>query len=241
MTRRFLVVRSGERPFPRSLLPGLDVVERVSHTVETLHPDAGLVTGRFDMVVVTSRASADRLLARPDLISRLSGGAFAVGEATAERLRAELPIEVEEGGGSARSLLERLPRNLTGRRALLPRGDDASDELPRELAARGAEVVPLTLYRKVPRPYDPGLDSILVGGEVAAFSTTSPAAAGWLFAGASPEARDRLRRIPAIALGDSTAEALASHRVDRVEIAEPATFETVAAVAVSLAASAPRE
>ena len=241
MTRRFLVVRSGERPFPRSLVPGLDVVERVSHTVETLHPDAELVTGRFDMVVVTSRASADRLLARPDLLSLLSGGAFAVGPATAERLRAELPIEVEEGGGSARSLLARLPPNLSGRRALLPRGDDASDELPRELAARGAEVVPLTLYRKIPRPYDPDLDSILVGDDVAAFFATSPAAVAWLFSGASSEARNRLRRIPAIALGDATAEALSSRDVARVEIAEPATFESVAAAAVSLAASAPRE
>jgi uroporphyrinogen-III synthase len=235
-----LVVRSGERPFPPELVPALEVVERVTHTIETLHPAPELVSGRFDMVIVTSRATADRLLARPDLLARLSGGAFAVGPATAERLRSELPIEVEEGGGSTRSLLERIPANLTGRRALLPRGDDASGELARELEARGAEVVPLTLYRKIARAYDDSLDPMLVAADLAAFFATSPAAARWLFDGASPEAQDRLRETPGIALGDSTAEALASRRVSRVEIAEPPTFEGVAAVARDLAARASR-
>jgi len=237
---RFLVVRSGERPFPRELVPALEVVERVTHTIETLNPDPALVVGRFDMVIVTSRTTADRLLARPDLLSRLSGGAFAVGPATAERLRSELPIEVEEGGGSARSLLERIPANLAGRRALLPRGDDASDELPRELEARGAEVVPLTLYRKISRVYDDSLDPIILEADLTALFATSPAAARWLFDGASREAQDRLRGIPGIALGDATAEALARRRVSRVEIADPPTFEGVAALARDLAARGPR-
>ncbi|HEY3171616.1 MAG TPA: uroporphyrinogen-III synthase [Thermoanaerobaculia bacterium] len=240
MKPRLLVVRSGERPFPQELVPALEVVERVTHTIETLHPDPALVAGRFDMVIVTSRATADRLLARPDLLSRLSGSAFAVGPATAERLRSELSIEVEEGGGSARSLLERIPANLAGQRALLPRGDDASDELPRELAARGAEVVPLTLYRKISRAYDDSLDPIIVAADLAAFFATSPAAARWLFDGASREAQDRLRKTPGIALGDATAEDLTRRRVSRVEIAEPPTFEAVAAVARDLAARAPR-
>jgi uroporphyrinogen-III synthase len=239
---RLLVVRSGERPFPPELVPALEVVERVTHTIETLHPAPELVSGRFDMVIVTSRATADRLLSRPDLLARLSGsgGAFAVGPATAERLRSELPIEVEEGGGSTRSLLERIPANLAGRRALLPRGDDASGELARELETRGAEVVSLTLYRKIARAYDDSLDPIIVAADLAAFFATSPAAARWLFDGASPEAQDRLRETPGIALGDSTAEALASRRVSRVEIAEPPTFEGVAAVARDLAARASR-
>jgi len=237
---RLLVVRSGERPFPAGLVPELEVVERVTHTIETLHPDPELVVGRFDMVIVTSRATADRLLARPDLLSRLSGRVLAVGPATAERLRSEIPVEVEEAGGSARSLLERIPVNLAGRRALLPRGDDASDELPRELEARGAEVVPLTLYRKIAGAYDGSLDRIIVAADLAAFFATSPAAARWLFDGASPEAQVRLRETPGIVLGDATADALASWRVSRVEIAEPPTFEAVAAVARDLAARAQR-
>jgi uroporphyrinogen-III synthase len=233
---RFLVVRSGERPFPSELLPELDVVERVTHTIETIPAPPSAVEGPFDLVVVTSRAAVDRLLAREDLLKRVTGGVFAVGPATADRLRAELPIDVEEGGGSARALLERIPADLSGRRVLLPRGNDSSDELPRELAARGAEVVPLVLYRKIPRPYDRALDPIIVAAGLAAFCATSPAAARWLFDGASKDARDRLRKTAGIALGDSTARALSSQSVSRVEIAEPPTFETVAARARDLAA-----
>lgn len=241
MKPRLLVLRSGERPFPSELVPGLEVVERVTHTIETLRPDASSIAGRFDLVIVTSRAAADRLSQREDLLSRLSGRLVAVGPATAERLRSALLVEVEEGGGAARQIIAKLPSDLSGARVLLPRGDDSSEELPRELAARGADVVALNLYRKVARPYDRALDAIVMARDLAAFCPTSPAAARWLFGGAPEDALSVLRETPAIALGASTGETLSDFGVVRVEIAQPPTFETVAQVAVGLAAHASRE
>ncbi len=100
--------------------------------------------------------------------------------------------------------------------------------------------MPLTLYRKISRVYDDSLDPIILEADLTALFATSPAAARWLFDGASREAQDRLRGIPGIALGDATAEALARRRVSRVEIADPPTFEGVAALARDLAARGPR-
>jgi uroporphyrinogen-III synthase len=235
---RLLVVRSGERPFPAELAAGLEVVELASHEIVTLHPDAALLDGRFDLVILTSRAAVERLLAREDLRARLSGRVIAVGPATAELLRAHLGTEVEDGGGSALRVREKLPPDLSGSRILLPRGEDADEELAREIVRRGGEVVALTLYRKVPRPYDPAVDALLARAGVAVFCATSPAAARWLFDGASPESRERLRRTAAIALGESTREELLRREVLRVEIALPPTFESAARLAVSLADSA---
>lgn len=238
MKPSLLVVRSGERPFPAELVAGLEVVERASHEIVTLHPDAALLDGRFDLVILTSRAAVERLLAREDLRACLSGRVIAVGPATAELLRAHLATEVEDGGGSARRVGEMLPLDLSGSRILLPRGEDADEELAREIVRRGGDVVPLTLYRKVPRPYDPAVDALIARAGVAVFCATSPAAARWLFDGASPESRGRLRRTAAIALGESTREELRRREVLRVEIALPPTFESAARLAISLAGRA---
>lgn len=238
MKPRLLVVRSGERPFPAELVAGLEVVERASHEIVTLHPDAALLDGRFDLVILTSRAAVERLLSREDLRARLSGRVIAVGPATAELLRAHLATEVEDGGGSALRVREMLPPDLSGSRILLPRGEDADEGLAREIVRRGGEVVALTLYRKVARPYDPAVDALVARAGVAVFCATSPAAARWLFDGASPESRARLRRTAAIALGESTREELLRREVLRVEIALPPTFESAARLAVSLAGRA---
>jgi uroporphyrinogen-III synthase len=232
---RLLVVRSGGRPFPAELTPELEVVDRATHEIVDLEPDAALLDGRFDLVIVTSRAAVERLVAREDLRARLSGRVIAVGPATAELLRAHLAGGVEEGGGSARRVLEMLPRDLSGNRILLPRGEDAGDELAREIARRGGDVVPLMLYRKAARAYDPGVDALVRDIGVAVFCATSPAAARWLFGGASQEAQGLLRRTAAVVLGESTREDLVQRGVLRVEIAEPPTFESAARLAVSLA------
>jgi uroporphyrinogen-III synthase len=233
---RFLVVRSGERPFPSELVPDLDVVERVSHSIETLA--AGSVSGSFDLAIFTSRPAADRFLARDDLLSTLPGRVLAVGPATAERFRSGLSVDVEEGGGSVRRMLQKLPRSLSNTRVLLPRGEDANPELERELADRGAEVVSLVLYRKVALPYDRELDQSIATASLVAFCATSPSAARWLFGGAGEKAQEYLRRTPAIALGRATRGTIAASRVSRVEIAQPPTFERVARIAAGLAVRA---
>jgi uroporphyrinogen-III synthase len=235
---RFLVVRSGERPFPSELVPQLEVVERVSHSIETLAP--GSVRGSFDLAIFTSRPAADRFLARDDLLSTLPGRVLAVGPATAERFRSGLSVDVEEGGGSVRRMLQKLPRNLSNTRVLLPRGEDADPELERELADRGAEVVSLVLYRKVALPYDRELDQSIATALLVAFCATSPSAARWLLDGAGQAASARLTRTIAIALGQATRNVLSARRVARVEVAEPPTFETVARIVVELGGRGPR-
>lgn len=236
MKPRILVLRSGERPFSADLVPELDLLEKRTHDFESLAPDAP--DGVFDFVLFTSGAAAERFLAREDLAACLSerAGVYAVGPATGELLRRRGVAPVREGGGSVRSLLENLPEKLAGVRVLLPRGEDADDELPRSLAARGAAVVPVTLYRKTPLRYDPALDEAIGSRPPAVFFATSPAAARWFFDGASPAAR-QVCRVPAIALGESTREALASHGATRVEIARPPTFESASRLAVRLAAA----
>jgi uroporphyrinogen-III synthase len=235
---RLLVVRSGERPFPSERIPELEVVERQSHSIETLPAEP--VSGPFDLAIFTSRLAADRFLARDDLLSTLPGRVLAVGSATAERFRSGLSVEVEEGGGSVRRMLRKLPPNLSGTRVLVPHGEDADPELARELEGRGAEVVSLLLYRKVALPYDPDLDSsITASPSLVAFCATSPSAAGWLLDGAGEAARARLTRTIAIALGDATRNALSARRVTRVEVARPPTFETVARIAAELGGRGP--
>jgi uroporphyrinogen-III synthase len=228
-------VRSGGRPFPVELAPGLDVVDRATHEIVDVDPVPALPDGRFDLVIVTSRAAVERLVSREDLRERLFGRVVAVGVATAQLLRAHLSVPVEDGGGSGRRVLEMLPAALSGSRILLPRGEDADDELAREIVRRGGEVVPLMLYRKAARAYDPAVDALVTDGRLAAFCATSPAAARWLFEGASPDARDVLRRTTAVVLGDSTREALVRKGVLRVEIAGTPTFESAGRLAVSLA------
>lgn len=237
MKPRLLVLRSGERPFSADLVPELDLLEKRTHDFESLAPDAP--AGDFDLVLFTSRAAAERFLAREDLASRLTErcDVYAVGPATSELLRRRGIAPVREGGGSVRSLLENLAKDLAGVRVLYPRGEDADDELPRGLAARGAAVVPVTLYRKTPLPYDPALDEEISKRPPAVFLATSTLAARWFFDGASPTSAGRLRRAPAVALGEPTEAALVSCGARRVSIARPPTFESAARLAVRLAAA----
>jgi uroporphyrinogen-III synthase len=232
-----LVVRSGERTFPSSLVPDIEVLERRSHGIETL--PAKPPGGSFDLAIFTSRSAADRFLAREDLLATLPGRVLAVGSATAERFRSGLSVDVEEGGGSVREMLRRLPRNLADTRVLVPHGEDSDPELARELADRGAQVISLLLYRKVALPYDPELDSSIMTLLPVAFFATSPSAARWLLDGAGEAARVRLTRTIGIVLGDATRKALSARRVARIEIARPPTFERVARIAAELGGRPP--
>lgn len=232
-----LVLRSGEHTFSADLVPELELLEKSTHTFESLTPDAP--GGVFDLILFTSGAAVERFLARPDLAALLSerAGVYAVGPATGEFLRRRGVARVREGGGSARSLLENLPASLVGEHVLLPRGEDAEDELPHSLAARGAAVVPLALYRKTPVRYDAELDDAIESRPPAVFFATSPSAARWFFDGSSRESARLLRRAEAIVLGEPTEAVLAFYGAERVSIARPPTFESAARLAVRLAAA----
>ena len=181
-----LVVRSGARPF--GAIPGVEVAEYVSHSVEPVAPAASDWASGWDTVIVTSQTAVEQIArdARNAEVLRRgleTGTLVAVGEATAEALRRNgLPPD-HVAAGSARSMLEGLSASLAGRRVLWPCGQDASVDLDAMLKERGAEVRRVVLYRKRAAPPNPALAAEILERPPAAFCPTSPAAAEWLFAG----------------------------------------------------------
>ena len=147
-----------------------------------------------------------------------------------------VPIEQRE----IESVLERLPGDISGQRFLLPCGEDATPELPERLNSRGAHFARLVLYRKVPKPRDPGLRREIVERPFAAFCTTSPSAARWLFDGLGESAASRLRATPAVVLGRFTRRFLESHGVSRIEVTEEARFTEAVALLEALATAPER-
>lgn len=239
------MVRSGTRPFGRMGNAGsLAIVERVSHRIEPLLRGTEALSKPADLAVFTSQIAVARVFSDSRLSSRfresLAGGrVVAVGPATARALARRGVTADIVATGSARGVLDSLPRELDGVRILLPRGTESKPELLAELTRRGARVALLELYRKVAEPGDPALDRDIVDHPFAAFCATSPSAAGWLFSGIGEAAAARLRRTAAVALGPSTRELLVSRGVERVEVCRPATFSEAARLLESLAGARP--
>jgi uroporphyrinogen-III synthase len=241
MSARALVVRSGENPFPFAPETlAVEIVERVSHSIEPLRQGLEQLDGPADLAIFTSQIAVRRLSEERGLMDLFrkaisKGRIAAVGAATATALGREgLPVALV-AAGSSESVLADLPLHLEGYRVLLPRGQDASEELPAGLSQRGAHVFPIVLYRKVLRSRDQDLDSEIVKRPFAAFCATSPAAARWLFEGIGPAPLERLRAIPAVTLGRFTARFLASHGIGRVEISPEANFTSAAQLLVEMA------
>ena len=236
---RVLVVRSGPDPFTAVDRARLEVVERVSHVVESLEIDGRGIPARADLAVFSSRIAVDRALLDPgSTLARCvaaAGQVFAVGQSTDAALRARGIARTAAAGGSAQALLAALPDRLDGKTVIFPCGADSLPELPEGLRARGARVIPIVLYRKVPNPADSSLDREIVERPFAAFCATAPSAARWLFEGLGPAALERLRATPAVALGMSTLRWLDAQGVARIEVAPEASF---AAAAERLAALA---
>ena len=245
MNPRALVVRSGENAFPFAPKPlAIEIVEKVSHTIVPLLAGEEGLDQSADLAIFTSQIAVRRLFEEPRLLSSfrraLEGGRVAaVGRATANALTERGLAVTVIAAGSSEAVLEKLPTRLEGWRVLLPRGEDAGEDLPEGLIRRGAHVVPLVLYRKVPRPRDQNFDREIVERPFMAFCVTSPGAARWLFTGIGEPALEGLRRTPAVVLGRFTGRFLASHGVARVEIAPEATFSAAARVLVALALEAP--
>jgi uroporphyrinogen III methyltransferase/synthase len=218
----------------------VEIVEKVSHSIEPLREGFEQLDSAADLAIFTSQVAVRRLSEEPGLLDRFRkaisrGRIAAVGAATAAALGKEGLAVAIVAAGSSESVLADLPHDLEGQRVLLPRGHDASEELPAGLAQRGAHVLPIVLYRKVLRPRDDNLDSEIVESPFAAFCATSPAAAGWLFEGIGAAPLERLRAVPAVTLGRFTARFLASHGIIRVEIAPEANFESAAQLLVAVA------
>ena len=238
---RALVVRSGANPFARFASSSrIEILERSSHSIEPLEPDSALLETPADIAIFTSQVAVETLFAderRASLFRKATAGGIvvAVGPVTGEVLAAKNVAVEFVAAGSGESVLERLPGDLSGRRVLLPCGEDATPELPERLHSRGARVARLVLYRKVARPRDPGLEREILENPFAAFCTTSPSAARWLFGGLGTAATRRLQSTPAVVLGRFTRRFLEAHGVSRIEVTEEARFAEALALLETLA------
>jgi uroporphyrinogen III methyltransferase/synthase len=229
---RVLVIRSGANPFLRvGESETVEVVEHSSHEIRPVAPPVGSVAGPANLCAFTSQVAVERVARdaelRASILEATRGGRIAaVGSATEGALRAR-GIEPDlVAGGSVEDLLEALPRRLDGWTVLLPCGEDAAAELPEELHARGAHVSRIVVYRKAPLPRPAGLEREIRDGAYAAFCTTSPAAARWLFDGLDPDAAERLKQTPAVVLGRFTRRSLEAHGVERIAVAPEPRFES---------------
>lgn len=235
------MVRSGSNPFVSlGASSRIDIVEKVSHSIAPVEPDVRVLEAPANLAVLTSQVAVERLFSDPRLATlfgkALEGGRVAaVGAVTDEALRQKGVSPAIVANGSAQSVIENLPADLSGWRVILPCGQDASAELPEGLRSRGAHVALLVLYRKVPNPPDPDLEREIVQRPFAAFCTTSPSAAGWLLSGLGEPAAQRLRRTPAVVLGLLTRQFLESHGVQRIAVTEEARFSAAARLLERLA------
>ncbi len=238
---RALVVRSGANPFARFAPSArVEIVEKSSHSIAPLEPDSTLLESPADFAIFTSQVAVETLFADDRLASLFrkataGGVVVAVGPVTGEVLAAKEVAVSFVAVGSGGSVAERLPRDLSGKRVLLPCGEDASPELSERLHSRGARVTPLVLYRKIARPRDIALEGEILENPFAAFCTTSPSAARWLFEGLGEAATRRLRTTPAVVLGRFTRRFLEAHGVARIEVTEEARFADALALLETLA------
>jgi len=228
--RRVLVVRSGANPFlSLGSSSAVEVVERSSHTIEEVAAPSERVETPPDLVVFTSQVAVERAATDPKLAFVLGATArgarlAAIGPVTAQALAEHgLPPRIT-AAGSAEALFDKLPPNLSGWKVLFPCGEDAAEELPAGLRARGARVERLVIYRKIPRPHDRALEREILEHPFAAFCTTSPSAVRWLFDGLESDAADRLRRTDAVVLGHHTRRYLEELGVDRIVVTPTPSF-----------------
>jgi uroporphyrinogen-III synthase len=227
---RALVVRSGANPF---VLVGeslrVEIVEKISHSIQPLDPGEEPFEAPADFAVFTSQVAVERIGSDPKLralFTRATAGACiaAVGESTAEALSKHRIQPNLVAKGTAEDILELLPSDLARRRVLFPCGEDAASEMPEGLHRRGAHIARAVVYRKAPRPRDADLDREILEKPFAAFCVTSPSAVRWLFEGLPEPAADRLRATPAVVLGRFTRRFLDAHRVRRIEVATEPRF-----------------
>jgi uroporphyrinogen-III synthase len=129
---------------------------------------------------------------------------------------------------SAASLAVELPLE-PGDRVLVVRGELATDELARALAARGADVEDVVAYRTIEAPAS-SLDLLraaLAAGPIAAVVHTSGSTVRGLSALAAAEGLD-LSDIPAVCIGEPTAKAAQAAGHDVLAIAPTADAEALA-------------
>jgi uroporphyrinogen-III synthase len=134
----------------------------------------------------------------------------AVGEATARVLQAAGIREVlaPRERFDSEALLELLPAEaVRGRAVLLFRGEGGRELLAGTLTARGAQVVAVVCYRRVPAAPDAAVLARLQRGEIDIVTVTSVEGLENLVALAGERARPRLLALPLLVTSDRQAEA----------------------------------
>lgn len=132
--------------------------------------------GGFDLLCVTSPNGAARLLEVAGDARALAGPTIAaIGPGTARELaQGGIVADVVPERSVAEALVEEL-ESVPVTRALIARAESARDVLPDALAARGAEVEILPLYRTVAEPLSPEAREAALGADYATFTSASSA------------------------------------------------------------------
>lgn len=136
--------------------------------------------------------------------------AFAVGEATAEALRAAGFAKVEAAGGDARALARLLIERRPGR-ILAPGPTEPAGDLAGMAAEGGVEVRRLAIYETAPR----APEAALAAEDLVAVTVHSPKAARIL----AETAAARLARLTVVALSDACAAPLAKTAMKALNVA----------------------
>ena len=191
----------------------------------------------FDWLVFTSANAVDVFMPLVEAPSAFDGRCAAVGPATAAALR-RYAVEpaLEAAVSRAEGLVESLkPHLATGARVLLPRAEDARDDLPRGLRAAGAEVTAVGTYRKRLPAASAAAADRLFESELGWVTCTSPRIVrhlAGLFAGEWQRRRAELR---AISIGPVTSAELRRLGVEPASEAERPSDRALVEAAVTAA------
>ena len=183
----------------------------------------------FDWVVVTSAnaARAVRAAAARTGTSLAGDGSsrrprWAVVGAATERALAAAGIraDVRPGAAHTRALVDAMPLS-EGERILLPRSDQAEDDLPTALRSAGAVVRCLAAYRTVASPAASGplLAAAMAKRPAAIVFSSGSTVRGLLGLAAGRADRDRIRAIPAACVGPRTATVAAENGFAHITVA----------------------
>lgn len=211
----------------RAMLRRVVVLRSIPLTAASLRRITGRM-GRFDTLVVTSRAAARTFLAEPNVrghLGRMSGiEVLAVGPGSANALRRVglAPAWVAEGGG--RAAVESHLLAVRPRRILYPRSARAGSGLAEALRRQGHSVFDPVVYRLGrPRPIRAGEARLIFHADI--LVVASPSALSHLRAGLGQDRFRRLRsRAGLVVLGDRSARAARGHGFRAVQVA-PTTAE----------------
>ena len=192
----------------------------------------------YDWVVFSSAhavAAVTQALDDPPSKTRVA----VVGESTAEALRLEgWPVHLTAHQFGADGLVTTFSARelVRNKRVLYPAGSLARSAIPDGLDRLGARVDRVVAYRTVHASLDETTClSEIDSGSLDAVTLTSPSAVLGLHKAIGGPAFDRLfQRIPAVAIGSTTADALLQLGVSPAAVADPSTFEGVVEAVVDV-------